>query len=131
MSGKPKNVLKVGDNNTLTDVHVGDVNVPEAELYLASSNATTTQNPDGTYTTIIPAKIVAPYAPGSLLIEAWAAGIVRLEVIAQRTGLQMDGHCGVRPTYAFHTLMSPFGMYMIHVTTRDRAQVEIRHAFDV
>jgi hypothetical protein len=128
-SESPRNVFSItGSHNTVSNVHVGNVNVPEARLQLEDGRGTA--NADGTYTTIIPAQIIAPYVPGSLRIEAWAEGIISMEVIAQRSGMQMGGHCGTRPDHAFYTVMNPFGQYHIQVQTREPVNLEIRHRFN-
>lgn len=124
-----KNTVTIGgSNNNVTIGHIGDINVPGPELKLSSAQGS--QNPDGSFVAVFDAQIVAPYTPGSLRVEAWAAGITKLDIAPQRTGMAMYGHGGVRPDYAFSTVMQPFGWYKIYVTTKAPTNVEIRYAFD-
>lgn len=122
------NVVISGSNNTVSIGHIGDVSVPGPELRLSSAQGT--QSPDGSFVAVFDAQIVAPYTPGSLRVEAWAPGITKLDVAPQRTGMAMFGHSGVRADHAFSTVMNPFGLYKIYVTTKEPTNVEIRYGFD-
>lgn len=128
-----KNTVEVsGTSNTVSIGHIGDVTINEApapELQLGKPEAKSL--PDGTQMIRIPAEVVAPYTPGSLRVEAWAPGLVKMDVIAQRTGMQMLGHCGTRENHAFATVMQPFGRYAIKLQMRELADIEIRYDFDV
>jgi len=94
------------------------------------SNGDQKINPDGTYTTSALFEVVAPYTPGSLRVEAWAPGIISLEVAPQRTGVSMEGNGDIREDHASKTVMSPFGKYAIIVQTRTAVNIDIRYAFD-
>jgi hypothetical protein len=127
-----KNSITIsGSNNSVTIGHIGDVTItstPKPELRLGDAKVTQAQ--DGTYVTGIRADVIAPYTPGSLSIEAWAAGILGVSAVPQRTGSNMVGHTGVRPDFAFTTVMSPFGEYIIYVKTRSETNVQIKYRFE-
>jgi hypothetical protein len=121
-------VVISGSNNTVSIGHIGDVNVPGPQLTLGSSQVT--KNPDGTFTAVFDAQVVAPYTPGSMRVEAWAPGITQMNIAPQRTGPFIGGHSGLRPDHAFATVMSPFGQYKVYVRTKDPTNIELRYAFE-
>jgi hypothetical protein len=131
-SSPGKNTISIGgSNNQVTIGHIGDVTInqaPRPELKLSAAKVL--KNEDGTYNVTSEAEIVSPYPPGSLRLEAWAPGIISLEAIPQRTGISMTGHSGVRPDFAFTTLMQPFGKYHIVVRVKEPTNIDLKYDFD-
>jgi hypothetical protein len=120
-----------GGGNTVTFGQSGGQNVinqaPKPDLKTLNNDIR--QNPDGSQTVLILTEVVAPYPPGSLLIKAAAPHILDLDVIPQRTGMSINGQSGKRDGYAFTTLMSPFGKYMINVRTSKPEAVSVEYEF--
>ena len=120
-----------GSGNIVTFGQSGGQNVinqtPKPDLQ--KLNNSIRNNPDGSQTISILVEVIAPYPAGSLFIKAVAPDILKLEAVPQRTGMSMSGHSGKREGYAFTTLMSPFGRYMINVYTSKPEPVSIEYEF--
>jgi hypothetical protein len=129
-SGKNSPNIIAGGNVTIG--HIGDITIdqaPQPQFRLVSIGETI-KNPDGTFTATAEAEVISPYPPGNMRLEAWAPGILRLNVIPQRSGMSQQGHSGLRSDHAFTTLMQPFGKYRITVQTKDAAKIELKYGFD-
>jgi hypothetical protein len=127
----PKNSPTISAGGNVTIGHIGDVTInqaPQPELKLGPQKAG--KNADGTFALTVEAEVISPYPPGSMRLEAWAPGIMELQAVPQRSGMSMTGHSGVRPEYAFTTLMQPFGKYLIVVRTKEAANIDLKYDFD-
>jgi hypothetical protein len=116
-----------GSDNTVSIGHIAGAAIPGAELIL--SNAVRKRDHDGSFLSIFDAQVVTPYTLGSLRLEAWASGIETFTVVAQPIGMSTGDNRGMRPDYAFTTVMNPLGQYKIFVVTAGPTDVEIRYAF--
>ena len=101
---------------------------PEPELRLISNEGKA--NPDGTYTSSVLTEVVAPYTPGKLIVEAFAPGIVDLDVRPQGTGVMMGGHAGKRAGLCFATVINPSGRYWLNIKTKDEPQLSVEWRFE-
>jgi len=77
------------------------------------------RNPDGTYTVTCTLDVISPYPPAKLSLQVEAAGIVSIDVRANRTGIQMLGHSGMRDGWGFTSVINPSGRYTLSVVAAE------------
>ena len=123
-----KNFVKLGDNNVLSNVHVGDKIDHAPAPQFRSGRGTISPNPDGSFTTVFEVEVISPYPASELVLQAWASSIKRLDVRSTRVGSHVFGHTGKREGYHFTTVLHPFGRYVIEIQTTKREEIELRHA---
>jgi hypothetical protein len=125
----------INNQGIVTQGQIGNNTINQApppelrEVPLPRGVESVKQESDGSYTLRTMVEIVAPYPPGQLQIKASAPGIIDMDVIPQRSGMSQTGPSGVRESFAFTTLMSPFGKYIIAVHLKNPATVNLEYGF--
>ncbi len=100
---------------------------PAPKLELARERQV--KNADGTYTTVFMGRVVSPFPPAELVLEAHAPSVVAMDAMLDRVGIQTQGWSGKREGWCFTSIMQPTGDLEIRVVTREMDDVEIRHGF--
>jgi hypothetical protein len=77
------------------------------------------RNPDGTYTVTCTLDVISPYPPAELSLQVKAAGIVSIRVMANRSGINMIGHSGMRDGWGFTSVINPSGRYTLSVVAAE------------
>lgn len=69
--------------------------------------------------------IQSPYPPGNLYVAVSAPSVKSINLMPDRTGIVMFGHCGTRQGMAFANLQSPYGLIHLDIITGKPEQLNI------
>jgi hypothetical protein len=120
----------IGDHNDVRIGHVGDVHInhaPEPELQIVSNIDKV--NDDGSHTRVIRLRVLAPYVPGRLQIEANAHNVIDGDIHPVRGGTIMFGS-ELRPDCFYVSVERPSGEYDLVIKSAAHSVITIRFAFD-
>jgi hypothetical protein len=81
------------------------------------------------YRTVYDLEVVSDFPVNAIWFEVYGENVRELDIIQQRTGLQMVGWSGVRETHSFTTIEQAYGRYKLRVMS-DNEKVEIKYGFE-
>ena len=123
-----QSVVSIGQKGGIT---AGVVNIeqgisePKLEIKPLVENA-----PEGElYKTEFILTIISQVPIPDLNLQAKAPTITKMNAVAQRTGLAMQGPSGIREGYAFITLIQAHGSYKIILYSKTPENIEINYEF--
>jgi hypothetical protein len=110
----PDTVHNITSHNQSGGITAYTVNqAPKPELWCGPLG--NRRNPDGTYTVTCTLDVISPYPPAELSLQIEAVGIVSIDVVPNRPGLNMLGHSGMRDGWGFTSVINPSGRYTLSV----------------
>jgi len=116
-TGRDKQVVVTSYNQSggITAQTVNITAAPQPTVKAESIFANQSRNEE--YHSRIALAVESPYPASNLFIAVHAPSIRRIELIPQRTGMVMMGHCGNREGMSFANLHHPFGLIHLDVFT--------------
>jgi hypothetical protein len=126
-SGAPESqpTIHVESHGQQGGITAGIVNIHgDAKPKVKLSDTTEQKTPKG-YLYEATLSVETQYAIPEIKVTAHAASIQSLDIVPQRSGMQMFGHSGKRDGYHFKTVLNIAGKYKIRVTTAKAEDVKI------
>lgn len=81
------------------------------------------------YRTVYDLEVVSDSPVNAIWFEVYGENVRELDVIQQRTGLQLVGSSGARETHSFTTIQQALGRYKLRAMS-DNEKVEIKYGFE-